>query len=193
MGPSGSGKSTLLALLAGLDAPDRGNVWIDGVDLSSLRGDGLARFRRRTIGFVAQSAPLLPQASAAENAEVPLLLEGRSREQRYGAVSAALDRVGLADHLDRLPDQLSGGERQRVAIARALINQPAVVLADEPTGNLDSATAESVVRLLVETAAGQSTAVVLVTHDPAVAAHAQRILTLRSGQLAVGGPRERGR
>jgi putative ABC transport system ATP-binding protein len=194
MGPSGSGKSTLLALLAGLDRPDRGSVRIAGVDLASLRGAARARFRRKSIGYVAQSIALLPQASAAENAEVPLLLEGRGREQRQGTVSAALERMGLAEHLDKLPDQLSGGEQQRVAIARALINQPAVVLADEPTGNLDSATASSVVRLLVETAAEQSTAVVLVTHDPAVAAHAQRIVSLHSGRLEPAGgsnPRER--
>jgi ABC-type lipoprotein export system ATPase subunit len=186
MGPSGSGKSTLLALLAGLDTPDRGRVRIAGVDWASLRGAERARFRRRAIGYIAQSIALLPQATAAENAEVPLLLDGRSREQRHDTVIAALDRVGLAEHTEKLPDQLSGGEQQRVAIARALINQPTVVLADEPTGNLDSAAAQSVVKLLVEAAAEQSVAVVMVTHDPAVAEHAQRVVSLHSGTLEAG-------
>jgi putative ABC transport system ATP-binding protein len=184
MGPSGSGKSTLLFLLAGLDAPDAGTARVAGVDWRTLEGDERARFRRRRCGFVAQGLTLLPQATAAENIEVPLLLDGAEPGVRERKVSEALERVGLADHAAKLPDQLSGGEQQRVAIARALVNEPDLLLADEPTGSLDSATGQSVIRLLTEAAAERGTAVVLVTHDPAVAEHAQRIVTLHSGELA---------
>jgi ABC-type lipoprotein export system ATPase subunit len=183
MGPSGSGKSTLLFLLAGLDRPDRGTASVAGVDWKTLDGDDRARFRRRTCGFVAQGLTLLPQATAAENVEVPLLLDGGEPSARREKVSEALDRVGLADHGAKLPDQLSGGEQQRVAIARALVNGPGLLLADEPTGSLDSATGQSVARLLTEAAHEQGTAVLLVTHDPAVARHAQRVVTLRSGRV----------
>jgi ABC-type lipoprotein export system ATPase subunit len=183
MGPSGSGKSTLLYLLAGLDRPDRGTARVAGVDWKTLDGDDRARFRRRTCGFVAQGLTLLPQATAAENVEIPLLLDGAEPSARRQKVSGALDRVGLADHGAKLPDQLSGGEQQRVAIARALVNVPGLLLADEPTGSLDSATGQSVARLLTEAAREQGTAVLLVTHDPAVARHAQRVVTLRSGRV----------
>jgi putative ABC transport system ATP-binding protein len=183
MGPSGSGKSTLLFVLGGLDIPDEGSVRVTGVDWSTLNGRARASFRRRTCGFIVQGQALLPQATAAENVEVPLLLDGGDPVARSRAAADALDRVGLAQYAAKLPDQLSGGEQQRVAIARALVAQPAVVLADEPTGNLDSVTGEEVVRLLVEAATERATAVVLVTHDPAVAAHADRIVTLHSGRL----------
>jgi putative ABC transport system ATP-binding protein len=194
MGPSGSGKSTLLSLLGGLDKPDSGSVRIAGVDWQAMKGAERARFRRRTCGFVAQGLTLLPQASAAENVEVPLLLDGREREERRSAVAAALRRVGLEGHASKMPDQLSGGEQQRVTIARALIGRPAVVLADEPTGNLDSATGQSVMELLTEAAGAQGAAVVLVTHDPAVAKHARRTVALRSGRLdtATVAPERRG-
>ena len=183
MGPSGSGKSTLLFLLAGLDAPDEGSVRLTGVDWSTLHGRARASFRRRACGFVVQGHALLPQATAIENVEVPLLLEGGDAVERSWLASEALARVGLAGHVAKLPDQLSGGEQQRVAIARALVMSPAVVLADEPTGSLDSATGQDVVALLVRAARERCTAVVLVTHDPAVAAHADRTVTLHSGRL----------
>jgi putative ABC transport system ATP-binding protein len=186
-GPSGSGKSTLLHLLAGLDRPDAGRALINGVDWATLRGAARARFRRRACGFVAQSLALLPQATAAENVEVPLLLDGMEAEERRRRVAEAIERVGLADAAGKLPDQLSGGQQQRVAIARALCARPAVVLADEPTGSLDSATAEVVTRLLLAAAAEQGAAVVLVTHDPVVAGHADRAVQLRSGRLGGAG------
>jgi putative ABC transport system ATP-binding protein len=184
MGPSGSGKTTLLHLLGGLDRPDRGSVRVTGVDWATLRGAEQARFRRGACGFVVQGMALLPQATAAENVEVPLLLGGVAPADRARVVAEALDRVGLAEHGVKLPDQLSGGEQQRVSIARALAGAPAVVLADEPTGNLDSTTGEAVARLLVEAARERGAAVVLVTHDPAVAAHADRIVELHDGRLA---------
>jgi putative ABC transport system ATP-binding protein len=188
MGPSGSGKSTLLYLLAGLDRPDAGSVRVAGVDWNALEGDERAAFRRQTCGFVAQGASLLPQATAAENVEVPLLLDGVEPGERERRVAAALDRVGLSNHVAKLPDQLSGGEQQRVAIARALVTGPTVVLADEPTGSLDSAAAEQVTRLLLEAVAEGGAAAVLVTHNPAVAAHADRVVELHSGHLDGSGP-----
>ena len=184
MGPSGSGKSTLLYLLGGLDVPDGGVVRLAGVDWQSLRGSDRARFLRRTCGFVVQGLALLPQATAAENVEVPLLLGGVEQRDRSRRVAAALERVGLAGRGSQLTDELSGGEQQRVSIARALVHEPAVVLADEPTGSLDSVTAQIVTRLLVDAARERDAAVVLVTHDPAVAAHAHRVVTLHSGRLA---------
>src|SRR5690349_2590571 len=183
VGPSGSGKSTLLFLLAGLDQPDRGSVVVDGIEWTTLTGTERPRFRRRTCGFVAQGMALLPQATAAENIEVPLLLDGVDAAERTERVAAALERVELAAEARKLPDQLSGGQQQRVAIARALVNRPAVLLADEPTGNLDSATGQAVTQLLLATAAERDAAVVLVTHDPAVAAHADRIVELHSGRV----------
>jgi putative ABC transport system ATP-binding protein len=183
MGPSGSGKSTLLFLLGGLDRPDEGTVRVTGVDWATLAGRARASFRRRACGFIVQGQALLPQATAAENVEVPLLLDGVGARERSTAVAAALDRVGLGQHAGKLPDQLSGGEQQRISIARALVGHPAVVLADEPTGSLDSATSDEVVRLLVAAAVEREAAVVLVTHDPAVAVHADRVVRLRSGAL----------
>jgi ABC-type lipoprotein export system ATPase subunit len=182
-GPSGSGKSTLLFLLAGLDRPDGGEVRVAGTDWQTLDGPARARFRRRTCGFIAQGMALLPQATAAENVAVPLLLDGVAPEVRRERVAAALAAVELAGDGDKLPDQLSGGQQQRVAIARALVARPAVVLADEPTANLDSVTAQTVTRLLLAAARERGAAVVLVTHDPEVAGHADRVLGLRSGRL----------
>lgn len=192
MGPSGSGKSTLLQLLAGLDEPDRGTARITGVDWRSLKGAERARFRRRTCGFVAQGMSLLPQATAAENVAVPLLLDAIEPTEAARRVAAALERVGLAEHGPKLPDQLSGGEQQRVAIARALIAEPAVILADEPTGSLDSETGDSVVRLLATAAVERGSAVVLVTHDPTVAGHAGRVVTLRSGAVSASARTQHG-
>jgi len=182
-GPSGSGKSTLLFLLAGLDRPDGGEVRVAGTDWRTLDGPARARFRRRTCGFIAQGMALLPQATAAENVAVPLLLDGVDADARQARVAGALEAVGLADDGDKLPDQLSGGQQQRVAIARALVIQPAVVLADEPTANLDSGTAQTITRLLLTAARERGAAVVLVTHDPDVARHADRLVRLRSGRV----------
>ncbi len=183
VGPSGSGKSTLLFLLGGLDQPDAGTVRVTGTDWKTLSGSERARFRRRSCGFVVQGMALLPQATAAENVEVPLVLDGVEPAERASRVAAALERVELSAEALRLPDQLSGGQQQRVAIARALVAEPAVVLADEPTGNLDSATGQAVTRLLVAAAVERGAAVVLVTHDPAVAAHADRIVEMHSGRV----------
>ena len=188
VGPSGSGKSTLLFLLAGLDRPDEGTVRVDGVDWQSLEGLARSSFRRRACGFIVQGAGLLPQATAGENVEVPLLLDGMPEDERGGRVAGELDRVGLFDPVAKLPDQLSGGEQQRVAIARALVGEPAVVLADEPTGSLDTASGQSVAELLVDAARERNAAVVLVTHDTAVAAHADRLVRLHSGHLDGAGP-----
>ena len=183
MGPSGSGKTTLLHLLGGLDRADSGRVCIRGVDWQSLSGDDRAQFRRRMCGFVVQGFSLLSQATVAENVETPLLLDGVGAAARELRVATALERVGLADHAVKLPDQLSGGQQQRVAVARALVMEPAVVLGDEPTGSLDSKTARDVVNLLVAAAREHGTCVVLVTHDPMVAGHADRVLALRSGRI----------
>jgi predicted ABC-type transport system involved in lysophospholipase L1 biosynthesis ATPase subunit len=182
-GPSGSGKSTLLFLLAGLDRPDGGEVRVAGTDWRTLDGPARARFRRRTCGFIAQGMALLPQATAAENVAVPLLLDGVEADDRQARVAETLAAVGLAGDGEKLPDQLSGGQQQRVAIARALVTRPAVVLADEPTANLDSATAQTITRLLLTAARERGAAVVLVTHDRKVARHADRLVRLRSGRV----------
>jgi putative ABC transport system ATP-binding protein len=183
MGPSGSGKSTLLQILGGLDDPDEGRALVTGVDWRTLRGRARARFRRRNCGFITQSMALLAPATAAENVEVPLLLDGVGPAERRRRTDEALASVGLADSRAKLPDQLSGGQQQRVAIARALVTDPAVLLADEPTGSLDSSTAATVTGLLVAAAAERGTAVVLVTHDPTIAGYASRLVTLHSGHL----------
>ena len=183
MGPSGSGKSTLLQILGGLDDPDEGHALVTGVDWRTLRGRARARFRRRTCGFITQSMTLLAPATAAENVEVPLLLDRVPPAERRRRTDDALASVGLADSRAKLPAQLSGGQQQRVAIARALVTEPAVLLADEPTGNLDSATAATVTQLLVDAAGERGTAIVLVTHDPAIAGYASRLVTLHSGHL----------
>jgi putative ABC transport system ATP-binding protein len=184
VGPSGSGKSTLLFLLGGLDQPDTGIVTVAGTAWAPLSRDDRARFRRHACGFVVQGMALLPQATAAENVEVPLLLDGIQWQTRAARVAEALAWVELDAEALKLPDQLSGGQQQRVAIARALVTEPALVLADEPTGNLDSATGQAVTRLLISAATERRAGVVVVTHDPAVAAHADRIVNLHSGRVA---------
>jgi putative ABC transport system ATP-binding protein len=183
VGPSGSGKTTLLHLVAGLDDPDDGRVCINGVDWTTLQGDARATFRRRTIGFIPQGYALLPQATAAENVEVPLLLDGVDQDSRVKRVAEALQRVGMTDHGAKIPDQLSGGEQQRVAVARAVINRPALILADEPTASLDSVTAATVVELLLACAGEEGAGILLATHDPAVADRTHRIVRLHSGRL----------
>ncbi|MCQ4043059.1 ABC transporter ATP-binding protein [Streptantibioticus rubrisoli] len=182
-GPSGCGKSTLLQLLGGLDRPTDGEVWLGGRRMDHLGERALARLRRRAIGFVFQSFHLMDELTAAENVELPALLAGASPRTARNRAAGLLDRVGLADRARHLPSELSGGQRQRVAIARALVNEPLVVLADEPTGNLDSAATHDILRLFDELrAAGQT--LVMVTHDERVAATADRVVSLRDGTLA---------
>ena len=185
MGSSGSGKSTLLGLLAGLDTPSSGNVWLSGEAISYLPEDQLAQVRGRTIGFVFQSYQLIPSLTALENVLLPHELNTESKSAAAGLTRARelLDSVGLADRMDHYPVQLSGGEQQRVALARAFILRPPIVLADEPTGNLDSVNGDHVLKLLLSLNRVEGTTLVLVTHDPAVAALADRRITLRDGLL----------
>ncbi len=180
-GPSGSGKSTLLGLIAGLDQPASGTIIVGGVEITSLDEDALARFRRDTIGYVFQSYHLIPTLTALENVAVPLELAG-NRNARVRA-EAALKDVGLAERTHHYPVQLSGGEQQRVAIARAVAPRPALLLADEPTGNLDSSTGKQIIDLLVSLHRIVGTTFVLVTHDVELASKADRIITLRDGRI----------
>jgi putative ABC transport system ATP-binding protein len=180
-GPSGSGKSTLLGLVAGLDRPTGGSIRLDGVDLATLDEDGLARLRLTRIGYVFQSFHLIPTLTALENVAVPLELG--AAPDALGRAGKLLRDVGLADRAAHYPAQLSGGEQQRVALARAVANNPAVLLADEPTGNLDSATGAAIIDLLLTAHARGGTTLVLVTHDPALARHADRVVTLRDGRV----------
>jgi len=183
MGPSGSGKSTLMNILGCLDTPTRGTYWLNGQEVSRMTDLELARVRNKEIGFVFQTFNLLARATALKNVELPLVYAGvRARERRERAVEA-LGRVGLAERMDHKPNELSGGQRQRVAVARALVTKPALLLADEPTGNLDSKTGEEVLRMFEQLHAGGQT-IVVVTHDPDVAAHAQRRIVLRDGAIA---------
>jgi putative ABC transport system ATP-binding protein len=180
-GPSGSGKSTLLGLLAGLDAPSSGSVILDGVDITALDEDSLARLRGTRIGFVFQFFHLLPSLTALENVLVPMEIAGVP--QAAARAKSLLDEVGLQDRAHHYPSQLSGGEQQRVAIARALANNPPILLADEPTGNLDSATGHSVIELLLAVNRTRKTTLVLVTHDPELAAVADLAIALRDGRV----------
>ena len=180
-GPSGSGKSTLLGLVAGLDSPTGGQVVIDGVDITSLDEDGLARLRGTRIGFVFQFFHLLPSLTAYENVLVPMEIAG-ARDAAPRA-TRLLEEVGLADRGHHYPSQLSGGEQQRVAIARALANEPPLLLADEPTGNLDTATGQAIIELLLGINRTRRTTLVLVTHDPALAARADVAIALRDGRI----------
>ena len=182
MGPSGSGKSTLLSLVGGLDRPSSGQVLVTGIDIATLSGSGLALLRRRTVGYVFQELNLLAGLTAAENVSLPLELDGIGQRQSRGAAMGALGRVGLADLADRFPDDLSGGEQQRVAIARAIVGSRSVLLADEPTGALDSMNGEIVMRLL-RAHCDAGGAGLLVTHDAAHAAWADRVVFLRDGRV----------
>ncbi|MEP6591361.1 MAG: ABC transporter ATP-binding protein [Gemmatimonadota bacterium] len=182
MGPSGSGKSTMMNMLGCLDTPSAGAYWLNGHEVSRMADDDLARVRNREIGFVFQTFNLLPRASALANVELPLVYAGVSARERKQRAEAALTRVGLGERMHHKPNELSGGQRQRVAIARALVNEPSILLADEPTGNLDSATSEEIMRVFGQLhALGQT--VLLVTHEPDIAAHARRVVVLRDGVI----------
>ena len=182
MGPSGSGKSTLLGLLAGLDTPSEGEIYLDGQEISRLREDEMALLRARKIGFVFQSYHLVPTLTAEENVLLPLELsgDGRGGAERIGQL---LESVGLADRADHYPVQLSGGEQQRVALARAFVAHPPVVMADEPTGNLDTANGRHVLEMLIEMNRREQTTLIMVTHDRELADRADRLITLRDGRV----------
>lgn len=183
MGASGSGKSTLLHLMAGLAKPDSGSVYINGTDLARMGDKELTIFRRRNIGLVFQSFNLIPTLSAEENIALPLMLEGRNGQVTHEKIERLMVDLGIADRRTHRPDSLSGGEQQRVAIGRALVSDPAVILADEPTGNLDSANSKSVCELLRNLAEKHNKTIVMVTHEPVVGAYAQEVAVIRDGQI----------
>jgi len=182
MGPSGSGKSTLMNLIGCLDSPSEGEYWLNGHRVSELGDDELARIRNREIGFVFQTFNLLPRASALQNVELPMIYGGTSAKERRKAAIESLNRVGLGDRMTHRPNELSGGQRQRVAIARALVNHPSIILADEPTGNLDSKTSEEILTLFEQLYVDGQT-IILVTHEHDIAAHARRQVHLKDGQV----------
>jgi putative ABC transport system ATP-binding protein len=189
MGPSGSGKSTLMNILGCLDTPNGGEYWLNGQLVSEMSDDALARVRNKEIGFVFQTFNLLPRATALHNVELPLVYAGVSSDERRRRAAEALAKVQLDNRMDHRPNELSGGQRQRVAIARALVNNPSMLLADEPTGNLDSATSEEIMRVF-ETLASAGQTVVMVTHEPDIAAHARRVVVLRDGLLSTDETRD---
>jgi putative ABC transport system ATP-binding protein len=182
MGPSGSGKSTLMNLIGCLDTPSQGEYWLNGTLVSEMSDDQLARVRNREIGFVFQTFNLLARATALHNVELPLVYAGVPSGERKKRATEALERVQLGDRILHRPNELSGGQRQRVAIARALVNKPSILLADEPTGNLDSATSLEIMRVFEELAS-QGQTVIMVTHEPDIAAHAKRVIVLRDGLI----------
>jgi putative ABC transport system ATP-binding protein len=185
VGQSGAGKSTLLAALGGLNRPTRGNVWVDTMDLYGLSSEQRADFRSEYVGFVFQSFQLIPYLTAMENVKIPLSIADVKKEDQADMAAVALEKVGLQDKKDRLPDQLSGGEQERVAIARAIVNRPPIVLADEPTGNLDSKTADDVINLLKQlNQEGQT--VIMVTHNKKLCQHTDRTVHVRDGLCVLG-------
>jgi putative ABC transport system ATP-binding protein len=182
MGPSGSGKSTLMNLIGCLDSPDEGEYWLNGRLVSDMKDRELARVRNRDVGFVFQTFNLLPRADALHNVELPLVYAGVKRKERLGRARKALERVGLGERISHRPSEMSGGQRQRVAIARALVTEPTILLADEPTGNLDSVTSEEIMALFDDLHASGHT-IILVTHEPDIAQHARRVIVLRDGAI----------
>ncbi len=189
MGPSGSGKSTLMNVIGCLDTPSAGEYWLNGTQVSSMSDDQLARIRNKEIGFVFQTFNLLPRATALHNVELPLVYAGIASDERRRRAKEALASVGLDDRMDHRPNELSGGQRQRVAIARALVNRPSILLADEPTGNLDSGTSAEIMKVFEQLAdAGQT--VIMVTHEADIAAHARRVVVLRDGVIHSDDKRE---
>ncbi len=190
MGPSGSGKSTLMNLIGCLDSPNAGEYWLNGMLVSTMSDDALARVRNKEIGFVFQTFNLLPRATALQNVELPLVYGGISADERKRRATEALEQVQLGPRLHHRPNELSGGQRQRVAIARALVNRPSILLADEPTGNLDSATSEEIMRVFEDLSKSGQT-VVMVTHEPDIAAHARRVVVLRDGLVESDERREK--
>lgn len=182
MGPSGSGKSTLMNLIGCLDSPTSGRYWLAGRLVSDLDDDELAYIRNKEIGFVFQTFNLLPRATALHNVELPLIYNGTPAEERLERARRALERVDLADRMNHKPNELSGGQRQRVAVARALVNSPSIVLADEPTGNLDSKTGDEIMALFANLHS-QGNTIILVTHEHDIAQHAHRIIHIRDGQV----------
>lgn len=182
MGPSGSGKSTLMNLLGCLDTPTSGNYILNGKDVSKMKDDELAEIRNKEIGFVFQTFNLLPRTTALDNVALPMIYAGYSKSERVARATDVLQQVNLADRMDHQPSQLSGGQRQRVAIARALVNKPSIILADEPTGNLDSKTSVEIMKLFGDIHA-QGNTVILVTHEEDIAAYAHRVIRLRDGLI----------
>jgi len=189
MGPSGSGKSTLMNTLGCLDTPNAGEYWLNGQEVSKMSDDALARVRNKEIGFVFQTFNLLPRATALHNVELPLVYAGISGDERKRRAKLALEKVQLEHRMDHRPNELSGGQRQRVAIARALVNDPSMLLADEPTGNLDSQTSEEIMRVFEGLATSGQT-VVMVTHEPDIAQHARRVVVLRDGLISTDETRD---
>ena len=187
MGPSGSGKTTLLNLVAGIDSPTSGSLVIDGVDIAGLSRNKLAAWRSRHIGYIFQLYNLVPVLTAYENVELPLLLHDLTRSQRHERAMEALDRAGISDRYDHFPRQLSGGQEQRVAIARAIVTEPMIIVADEPTGDLDKASAHAVMALLQKLNSEMGMTVLMVTHDPHTTEYASRTLHLDHGKLVESG------
>ena len=183
MGPSGSGKSTFMNMIGCLDTPTGGEYVLNGHRVAGMGEDELARIRNKEIGFVFQTFNLLPRSTALENVELPLVYGGAGKKERRERATEALRHVGLGDRMDHRPNQLSGGQRQRVAIARALVTRPSIILADEPTGNLDSQTSEEIMGLFARLH-GEGQTIIMVTHEPDIAAHAERVVTLRDGRVS---------